>query len=155
VDTVDEDKSPTGNVSWGEVSERTDSRALDQAPGNGTVADAASSPSFFINFSPNSDLLESDAWHALDSAALLLHEQPDRIAAISHSADEPKEQGLSQSRITAVEKYLLAAGITRRQLWVEGHTLPGEMQEADTPGVVSTGTDGRFVFIIVGSKLPP
>jgi outer membrane protein OmpA-like peptidoglycan-associated protein len=120
---------------------------------------ATSAPTFFIYFTSGSDLLESDAWNALDRAALLLRGQSGRIGLITESSGGPGaehlDSKLSEERIAAVEQYLVAAGVDRQRLRVNGRTSPESVQDPAKFGAEATGTDDRFVRITIGSRLPP
>jgi len=128
-------------------------------PSGRAVVPSTSGRTFFVNFSPDSALLESDAWHELDSAALLLRQHPDRVALISDadtaSGAADGDEELLGSRITAVEQYLQAAGISRQRLRAGERALPATLRGPGDPEAGSEGLDDRFVFISIGSTLPP
>ena len=150
---VDEDVAPGDGSGREEAGQGV---ALEESPATGPGAPALSAPTFVVNFSSGSDLLESDAWHTLDTAALLLREEPDRIAVITDSGRGPEAQapdpGLPGARIAAVEQYLMAAGIDRQRLRVRGQASLASEQGPGAPGAGPDGTDDRLVHISIGSR---
>lgn len=81
---------------------------------------------FTVSFSSDSDALRSENWNALDSAVVMLGRHPDMIVLIAdlsqESLGELYDSDLSSSRIGAVERYLMAAGVNPRRLHVQEHT---------------------------------
>jgi putative secretion ATPase (PEP-CTERM system associated) len=77
-----------------------------------------------VNFSFDSDELDTESHVALDSAVVALRENPDSIAAITgftdNQGDEEYNLVLSRKRADAVKQYLVNAGIGEERLLVEG-----------------------------------
>jgi hypothetical protein len=120
---------------------------------------APPAPDFVIHFSPDSDSLETDGWNALDSAALLLREQPDRIALITDAGHGTEtrhsEPELAGARIASVQQYLLAAGIDRQRLRVGRQAAPDARQPPGDPGAGDAVGDEQFVYISVSDSPSP
>lgn len=115
-----------------------------------SVVSAELERDFVIQFPSDSDLLDNNAWIALDRAAALLRAQPEWFAVITHGPDQPMdEQGspdLAMMRMVAVEQYLLTAGVEPDRLRQEdlssnsGKNAPEESSE-------------RFITIVIGTGL--
>lgn len=130
-----------------ENQEAFDTRA--KIPGREEGAASNSVEGFLVNFSADSELLESDAWHALDSAAVIMRAEPDRFAVFTDLASGPvgerPDPELSQTRISAIKQYLVAAGIDRQRLSIE--VPSGNLEK-----YISGEGQGRLVHISIGSR---
>ncbi|MEZ5501987.1 MAG: AAA family ATPase [Halioglobus sp.] len=95
-----------------------------ELPVTSTSAPGEHEQTFLVNFTFDSDVLLPDSHDALDGAVKRLLEQPDSVAAITgftdSRGDERYNLSLSRKRATAVEQYLIAAGVDRQRLHVEG-----------------------------------
>jgi putative secretion ATPase (PEP-CTERM system associated) len=135
-----------------EVVQRDDFPSPEASPATAAGEPAQPEAAYLVNFSADSELLESDAWHALDSVAVLLRERPGHLALVTDLASGPEgdspDPELSAARVSAVEQYLVAAGIDRHRLL--GGVRPGRgLAAADGPGA---GEEGQRVRIYIGSR---
>ena len=111
---------------------------------------------FLVSFSRDSDILEPDNWSVLDSAVVILNEQPDSIALIADLPRDPRSElynlEISRARTAAVERYLLAAGVDRHRLHVEGRTVPDGLAENGLSHLDVAEKMNRIVRINLDSK---
>lgn len=106
--------------------------SLAKSPAEGSTVPAQSEVleeperTFSVSFTINSDALRTENWNALDSAVVELGRQPDMIVLITdlsqESLGELYDSELYRSRVAAVERYLMAAGVNPRRLHVQEHT---------------------------------
>ena len=106
-----------------------------------------------ISFPFDSDEIGPDSQQALDRAATMLGENTQRVASITGFTDNRGDFDyniiLSRKRASAVERYLVDAGVDRERLQVEGRgVLTGPME-----GQVTDLNDPLEPFRIVQIKL--
>ena len=111
---------------------------------------------FSVSFSPDSDIREPDTRYALDRAVVMLGEQPDRVALIADFSLDPQSKlynpELSRARVASVERYLLAAGIDRDRLHIEGRTAHDGSVENGISDLDAAEKMNRIVRISLDSR---
>lgn len=119
-----------------------------------SAAEPLEQPEFPVRFMHNSGLLETEAWHVLDSVALVLRQEPDSIAIIRDEADSAQSEELSLARVTVVERYLIAAGIESHRIQIGNPQPPVSALEEGVREADETFPENRFVYVsIEGDEL--
>ncbi|CAA0123452.1 Photosystem I P700 chlorophyll a apoprotein A2 [Halioglobus japonicus] len=117
------------------------------------AAQQSSQETFLISFSFDSDDLVSDVLPELDRVAEIMRENDAAVASITgftdNLGDSQYNLRLSRKRASAVERYLVDAGIDRERLQVEGRGVLSDPFE----GPVSEIDDAMEPYRIVQIKL--
>jgi len=115
-------------------------------------------PVYLINFSFDSDALIPDSLHVLDSVVVKLEENPASVASITgftdNLGDKQYNLELSRKRADAVEQYLVAAGVAKERLSVEGRGVLTEPIENSQTDSAHSMEPYRIVQIELSSDRP-
>lgn len=108
-------------------------------------------PDFSVQFQGDSDVLDYDAWIALDRAAAVLREQAEVYVLIAYQPDQPLDtvnvRELAKVRIATVKQYLVTGGVDPSRLRVENAVALG----LDPTGQEITEAAGEVIRILIGS----
>jgi outer membrane protein OmpA-like peptidoglycan-associated protein len=132
----------------------TNEVAEPEAPGDPSSVTQVPEQTFLVNFPFDSDKLIPDSHHVLDSALVMLKENPDSVASITGFADNRGDKhynlDLSVKRAMAVQQYLVDAGIAQERLLVEGRGVLTDPVEVDNTEAMDSMQQYRIVQIKIG-----
>lgn len=140
--------APAGDVRPAVDLPRPDATALERKD-----VTAAGEPElrFSVQFPGDTDLLDYDAWIALDRAAAVLREQPEMFALIVYQSEQSLDRltgrELARVRIATIERYLVTGGADPERLRVDNAVALGV--DAAAEDVISAGD--RFIQISIVS----